>query len=79
MGSYERNAEDDGEKTPGDIFALHEFWVFLSEDEKMQLLKVAEQTLESELQTWESGADDIQPLVHRVETLKQSIAKDSDG
>ncbi len=35
LGSYERNAEDDGEKTPGDIFALYDFWVFLSEDEKM--------------------------------------------
>ena len=35
LGYYERNAEDDGEKTPGDIFSLHEFWVFLSEDEHM--------------------------------------------
>jgi hypothetical protein len=35
LGSYERNAEDDGEKTPGDIFQLYDFWVFLSEDEKM--------------------------------------------
>jgi hypothetical protein len=51
----------------------------LSEEEKMQLLKVAEDTLHTELQTWESDADDMQPLVHRVETLKQSIVKDSDG
>lgn len=35
LGSYERNAEDGGIKTPGDIFALSDFWVFLSEDEKM--------------------------------------------
>lgn len=35
LGPYERNAEDDGEKTPGDIFAMHDFWVFLSEDERM--------------------------------------------
>ena len=50
----------------------------LSEDEKMQLLKAAEQTLETELQSWEAG-DDLQPLVHRVDTLKQSIAKEVDG
>jgi hypothetical protein len=50
----------------------------LSEDEKMQLLKVAEDTLHSELQSWESD-DDMQPLVHRVETLKQSIEKESNG
>lgn len=35
LGSFERNAEDGGEKTPGDIFALYDFWVFLSDDEKM--------------------------------------------
>jgi hypothetical protein len=35
LGSYIRNAEDDGEKTPGDIYALYDFWVFLSEDEKL--------------------------------------------
>lgn len=35
LGNYERNAEDDGEKTPGDIFTLHNFWVFLSDDERM--------------------------------------------
>jgi hypothetical protein len=35
LGSYERNAEDGGTKTPGDIFGLGDFWVFLSEDEKM--------------------------------------------
>lgn len=48
----------------------------LSDDEKMQLLKVAEDTLSSELSDWEAS-DDLQPLVHRVDTLKQSIAKDS--
>jgi len=35
LGSYIRNAEDGGEKTPGDIYALYDFWVFLSEDEKL--------------------------------------------
>ena len=35
LGSYERNAEDGGNKTPGDIFRLSDFWVFLSDDEKM--------------------------------------------
>ncbi|MBX2931449.1 MAG: hypothetical protein KF781_05835 [Chitinophagaceae bacterium] len=35
LGSYLRNAEDGGTKTPGDIYALHDFWVFLSEDEKL--------------------------------------------
>ena len=35
LGSFERNAEDDGAKTPGDIFQVHDFWVFLSDDEKM--------------------------------------------
>lgn len=34
LGSYERNGEHSGTKMPGDIYALHEFWVFLSEDEK---------------------------------------------
>lgn len=35
LGSYERNSEDGGAKTPGDIYALYDFWVFLSDDEKM--------------------------------------------
>ena len=35
LGSYERPSEDGGRKTPGDIYELHEFWVFLSEDEDM--------------------------------------------
>ncbi len=35
LGSYLRNAEDGGEKTPGDIYALYDFWVFLSDDEKL--------------------------------------------
>lgn len=51
----------------------------LSEEEKMQLLKAAEDTLSTELQDWEATTDDLQPLVHRVDTLKQSIAKDSNG
>jgi hypothetical protein len=34
MGSYERNNENGGPKTPGDIFALYDFWVYLSEDEE---------------------------------------------
>lgn len=35
LGSYDRNGEHNGPKTPGDIFSLHDFWVFLSEDETM--------------------------------------------
>lgn len=35
LGAYERRSENGDHKTPGDIFALFEFWVFLSEDEKM--------------------------------------------
>ncbi|NCI46866.1 hypothetical protein [Sediminibacterium soli] len=34
LGSYERNSEHNGPKTPGDIFALYDFWVYLSEDEE---------------------------------------------
>ena len=34
LGSYERNSENNGPKTPGDIFALYDFWVYLSEDEE---------------------------------------------
>ena len=33
LGSYDRNAENGGSKTPGDIYALFDFWVYLSEDE----------------------------------------------
>lgn len=33
LGSYERNTEQ-GIKVPGDIYELHDFWVYLSEDEK---------------------------------------------
>ncbi len=34
LGNYERISADGGKKQPGDIFALHSFWVFLSDDEK---------------------------------------------
>lgn len=34
LGSYERNSESNGPKTPGDIFALYDFWVYLSDDEE---------------------------------------------
>ena len=35
LGPYERPSEDGGRKTQGDIYELHDFWVFLSEDEDM--------------------------------------------
>lgn len=35
LGPYERNNENGGPKTPGDIYELHDFWVYLSEDETM--------------------------------------------
>jgi hypothetical protein len=35
LGSYERNSENNGPKTPGDIFALYDFWVYLSDDQEM--------------------------------------------
>ena len=35
LGSYERNGEPNTPKIPGDIFALYDFWVFLSDDETM--------------------------------------------
>jgi len=35
LGSYDRNGEQSGTKIPGDIFELYDFWVFLSDDEKM--------------------------------------------
>ncbi|MCW3088074.1 MAG: hypothetical protein JWQ78_1460 [Sediminibacterium sp.] len=34
LGSYERNSEHNGPKVPGDIFALYDFWVYLSDDEE---------------------------------------------
>jgi len=34
LGSYERNGEPNAPKIPGDIFALYDFWVYLSEDEQ---------------------------------------------
>jgi hypothetical protein len=34
LGPYERNGEQNGPKIPGDIYELHDFWVFLSEDEQ---------------------------------------------
>lgn len=34
LGSYERNGEQNGPKIPGDIFALYDFWVYLSDDEE---------------------------------------------
>lgn len=34
LGSYDRNGEHNGPKVPGDIFALYDFWVYLSDDEE---------------------------------------------
>lgn len=34
LGSYDRNGEQNGPKVPGDIFALYDFWVYLSDDEE---------------------------------------------
>lgn len=34
LGSYERPNEEGGLKTPGDIYGLYDFWVYLSEDEQ---------------------------------------------
>lgn len=34
LGPYERNAEENGTKVPGDIYEVEDFWVYLSEDEK---------------------------------------------
>ncbi len=33
LGPYERNRENGGPKVPGDIYELHDFFVYLSEDE----------------------------------------------
>ena len=35
LGPYERNSENSAAKTPGDIYELYDFWVYLSEDEKI--------------------------------------------
>jgi hypothetical protein len=35
LGSYERNNESGGPKTPGDIYGLYDFWVYLSDDEEI--------------------------------------------
>lgn len=35
LGPYERNSENSATKTPGDIYQLYDFWVYLSEDEKI--------------------------------------------
>jgi hypothetical protein len=35
LGPYERNSENSTSKTPGDIYELYDFWVYLSEDEKI--------------------------------------------
>ena len=35
LGNYDRPNEEGGTKVPGDIFELHAFWVYLSEDEQM--------------------------------------------
>ena len=34
LGAYDRNGEPGEPKTPGDIYELYDFWVFLSEDEQ---------------------------------------------
>ena len=34
LGPYERYVADGEPKVPGDIYSLHDFWVYLSEDEK---------------------------------------------
>lgn len=35
LGPYERNNENGGAKTPGDIYELYDFFVYLSEDESI--------------------------------------------
>jgi hypothetical protein len=35
LGSYDRPNEEGGSKVPGDIFELHDFWVYLSDEEDM--------------------------------------------
>jgi len=34
LGSYERPTEEGGLKIPGDIYAIYDFWVYVSEDEQ---------------------------------------------
>jgi len=34
LGTYERPNEGGGSKTPGDIYEVHDFWVYVSEDEQ---------------------------------------------
>lgn len=34
LGPYDKNGEPGEPKTPGDIYELYDFWVFLSEDEQ---------------------------------------------
>ncbi len=33
VGPYDRSNEEGGSKVPGDIYKVHDFWVYLSEDE----------------------------------------------
>jgi hypothetical protein len=35
LGAYDRNNENGGAKTPGDIYELYDFYVYLSEDENI--------------------------------------------
>lgn len=35
LGPYDRNGEPGSPKTPGDIYELYDFFVYLSEDETM--------------------------------------------
>lgn len=35
LGSYDRNSEDNIKKVPGDIYQIADFFVYLSEDEKI--------------------------------------------
>ncbi|MEI6184481.1 MAG: hypothetical protein WCP65_03070 [Bacteroidota bacterium] len=33
VGPYDRSNEEGGAKVPGDIYEVHDFWVYISEDE----------------------------------------------
>lgn len=35
LGAYDRPNEGGGSKTPGDIYEVHDFWVYVSEDEQI--------------------------------------------
>ncbi len=35
LGPYDRNSEDNTKKVPGDIYQIVDFFVYLSEDEKI--------------------------------------------